>query len=147
MIMNGIRKRFARNDQNAKNNFLYQQTNDVLNTLVAAGAQFYYYCALPIMYVRGQVVNLFSRAAVLSALKQQLNIFDLAYARDTAEYFRYHAGPLAQVIPEGDLGTVNGIKEPEPTMTRFLRKSVREWLKEAIESGKLSQTNGEQNED
>ena len=145
--MKRIRKRFARNDQNAKDAFISQQANNLLDMLVAAGAQFYYYCALPIMYVRGQVVNLFSRAAVLSMLKQQLNIFDLAYARDTAEYFRYHAGPLFRLFPEGDLGIVNGIKEPEPTMTRFLRKSVREWLKEAIESGKLSQTNGEQNED
>ena len=96
------------------------------------------------MYLQGQVVNLFSRAAVLSALKQQMNIFDLAYARDTAECLRDEAQPLFQFFPEGSLGTVNGIKEPEPRMTRFLHKSVRVWIKEAIESGKLSQTNGEQ---
>jgi len=145
--MKRIRKRFARNDQNAKNNFLYQQTNDVLDTLVAAGAQFYIYCWQQIMYLQGQVVDLFRKEDVLAALKQHLNNFDVAYARDTAAHLRGLALPLAQVIPEGDLGTVNGIKEPEPRMTTFLHKSVRVWIKEAIESGKLSPTNGEQNED
>lgn len=142
--MNRIRKRFPRNDQNAKDAFISQQANDLLDTLVAAGAQFYYYCAQKIMYLQGQVVDLSSRAAVLSMLKRQMNIFDLAYARDTVEYLPYQARPLFRLFPEGSLGTVNGIKEPKPRMTRYLRKSVRPWIKEAIESGKLSQTNGEQ---
>ena len=143
--MNRIRKRFARNDQNAKDAFISQQANDLLDMLVAAGAQFYGYCGQQIMYLNGQVIDLFRKADVLATLKRQMNIRELMYARDTVADLRAQAEPLYRPIPEGTLGTISGIKEPEPTMTRFLHARVALWIKEAIESGKLSQTQGVQN--
>jgi len=99
------------------------------------------YCGQQIMYLNGQVIDLFRGSHVLSTLKQ-LKLADMAYARDTAVYLWHHAKPLYRPIPEGTLGTINGIKEPKLRMSRYMHTCVGHWIKQVIESGTLSPTQG-----
>lgn len=90
----------------------------------------------------GQVIDLFRKNDVLDYLKQ-VNLLPVAYARDVVELFRTRINPLYTVIPLSGIGTVNGIKQPRPKMTRYLGSAEIIWLQQAIENSMLSQTQGE----
>lgn len=75
--------RFAWCDQNAKHDFITKQASDLLSALTTADVQFCSYCRDEVMYLNGQGIDMFCVADLLSALKGQMNIFDLRYSHDT----------------------------------------------------------------
>lgn len=126
----------------AKENYINQQIDILVASLLDRNAQFYLYRNMEIMYVDGQVIDLFRKNDVLDYLKQ-VNLLPVAYARDVVELFRTRINPLYTVIPLSGIGTVNGIKQPRPKMTRYLGSAEIIWLQQAIENSMLSQTQGE----
>ena len=136
-------KGFASWDGQSKHEFVTQQAQGVLNTLLAAGANFYSYLGQEIMYVNGSVIDLVRRSELYLVL-DQMQIPRLPYARDVALEVRYLARPLSIPIPERTLGTVKGVKEPKLRMSHYLRLPIRLWIKEVINSGILVNTTGEQ---
>jgi hypothetical protein len=127
----------------AKEEFIMKQVDDLLDKLIAAGAQFYSYCGQQILYINGQVIDLFRKSEVMDFLKR-MNLADISYLRDIVELLRSRAKPLYQPIPEGTLRTIKGHTEPKLRMTRYLHTCVKQWVKHVIESGILSPTQGAQ---
>jgi hypothetical protein len=134
--MNTTTTRFPWYEPAAKDAFVRKQIDDLITALVARDARFYSYCGQQIMYLNGQVIDLYRKSEVLTALKR-LNLLPSAYARDTVELLHSVARPLYQPIPEGTLGTINRIKEPKLRMTRYMHTCVAQWVKQAIEYGQF----------
>lgn len=134
--MNTTTTQFPWYEPAAKNAFIRKQIDDLITTLRARGARFYSYCGQQILYLNGQVIDLFRKSEVLTALAQS-NLLPSSYARDTVELLHSAARPLYKPIPEGILGTINGIKEPKLRMTRYMHTCVAQWVKEAIENGQI----------
>ncbi len=124
-----------------KEDYINQQINILITSLLNRKAQFYLYRNMETMYVDGQVIDLFRKNDVLDYLKQ-VNLLPEAYARDIVELFRTRINPLYTVIPLSGIGTVNGIRQPRPKMTRFLGSAEVNWLQHVVESGVLTQTQG-----
>lgn len=125
----------------AKQDYINQQIDILITSLLDRNAQFYLYRNMETMYVDGQVIDLFRKNDVLDYLKQ-VDLLPEAYARDVVELFRTRINALYTVIPLSGIGTVNGIKQPRPKMSRYLGSAEIFWLKHAIESSMLSQTQG-----
>lgn len=125
----------------AKENYINQQIDILVTSLLDRNAQFYLYRNMETMFVDGQVIDLFRKNDVLDYLKQ-VDLLPEAYARDVVELFRTRINRLYTVIPLSGIGTVNGIKQPRPKMTRYLGSAEIIWLQHAIESSMLSQTQG-----
>ena len=133
--MNICKTRFAWYNQNAKTNHVTSLASGLLSDLIAAGATFYSYGGEEIMFLGGEVIDIYRKQELLSALARYLNVSDLSYANDIAICLRNQAKPLYQPIPEGVLGTVNGVKESNKIMTKYLNKPVRSWIREVIAAG------------
>ncbi len=131
--------RFHRYEPQAKESYIDQQIADLIPALINAGAQFYVYRYWEIMYLNGQVFDLFRKNAVLDLLKQ-IDLLPEACARDVVELLRSRIGKRYIEIPRKTFGTVNGLTEPRPRMARYLGSAEARWAKEVIESGKLSQS-------
>lgn len=133
--------RFPWYEPQAKDNYIDQQIDNLVTALLGRGAKFFTYGGQQVMYIDGQVIDLFRKNTVLAFL-EQINLLPEAYARDTVELLRSQIRPLYRDIPRNTLGTINGIKEPRHAMTRYMHAKVGTWLKQVIESGMLSQTQG-----
>ena len=140
MIMNiqDRKPRFPWYDPYTKAVYIDRIANDLVDALIAAGAQFYSYCGQDIVYLNRWVTDLFRTQEVLSALDCLLNVSQLPYARDVAVSLRHQVKPLCRPVPEGVLGTMGGVKEPKIKLTKYLSDPARQWIREAIESGRLS---------
>ena len=133
--------RFPWYEPQAKENYINQQIDILVTALLDRGAQFYLYRNLEAMYVDGQVIDLFRKSAVLAYL-EQIKLLPEAFASDVVELFRSRINPLYTVIPTRTYGTINGIKESKPSLAPYLGAGEQCWIKELIESGKLSQPQG-----
>ncbi len=131
--------RFPWYEPQAKEHYINQQIDKLVMALLAHGAQFYLYRNLEVMYLNGQVIDLFRKSAVLAFLKK-INLLPEAYAREVVELFRTSIDARYKVIPVTAIGTVNGIKQPRPRMAPYLGSAEAHWLQQVIESGKLSQS-------
>ena len=132
-------KRFPWYEPQAEENYINQQIDTLKKALQDRGAQFYIYRYWEIMYLNGQVFDLFRKNAVLDLLKR-INLLPEAYARDVVELMRSRIKKLYVEIPRNTYGIVNGVREPHPSMGRYLGSAEANWVKEVIESGLLSQS-------
>lgn len=133
--MNMNRPRFGPYRQCAKLDYVSNQAGAILSDLIAAGAKFYRYGGEEIMYLFGEVVDIYRKTELLSALKRHLGVSGLPYAKDVAISLRYQAKPFYKPIPEKVFGTVNGVAESKKIMTKYLNKPARDWIHEVIVAG------------
>ncbi len=89
--MNICKTRFAWHDQNAKITHVSIQANELLSDLIAAGATFYTYGGEEVMFLGGEVIDIYRKQELLSALARYLNVSDLSYANDVAISLRNQA--------------------------------------------------------
>jgi len=122
-------------DPNAKADFVANQAHILLMALIDKGARFYTYGGEEIMYLNGEVIDIYRKQELLSAIGRYLNVPRIPYANDVAVSLRYQAKPLYKTVPERTLDTVNGVKESNKIMTKYLNKPVRNWIREVIVNG------------
>jgi len=109
----------------------------IVRTLLARGGKFYTYAQQEILFLDGKVIDLYYSRDIRDVLIQTLKIPRSKVNKTLREYVRYLACRLEVLVPIGVIGTVNGIKEPKPRVTKRLTPPVRRWLEAALNSEKL----------
>lgn len=121
--------------------YILQMTHQLITDLQNKGALFYRYRLMDILYFNGQVVDLHRKKEVLAFLEKQ-NLKPAEYEMDVIELLVSTAQNIYIDIPKDTIGTLNGLKEPKSSPNRFMDSVTRNWTKEAICSGALSQQQG-----
>jgi hypothetical protein len=130
-------KRYSWHQQGEKLEYIDMLASDLLIRLRAAGATFYGYLGHDIMYVNGEVIDIFNQRELYQTIDQLWGPQDRPYAADVAASLRRQAKAFYTRIPEGTVGTVNQIKEPKRKMKRYLTKPIRLWVHEVLKSNIL----------
>lgn len=118
-----------------------RMTHQLIDDLLSKGARFYTYGYLDFLYFNSQVVDLHRKNDSLAYLIEQ-KMAPAEYEKDVVEKLISFASPHYINIPRNSIGTINGVSEPKDIPMRRSNATVRAWVKEAIESGKIPQTKG-----
>ncbi|HEY3294952.1 MAG TPA: hypothetical protein VGL38_05920 [bacterium] len=125
--------------EQVKWDYIVDRARELLQRLQQAGAQFYAYGACDVMLLRGQLIDLSRTSELLLVLKSCLQEDQRRYAREVAQNIHFFAKQSMQCIPCSEEGA-GGIRN-------YLSFRDRIRIMEYFESERLSQTQGDTNED